>query len=157
MKNLFYLIIMHLLFSCKAENKTLIITFDHASGLIEGNSVVINDFQVGQVSKITLNSDYKINAEIEINDTIRLPKDSKFIIGSKDLFSKAIIVIPGKSKSFLMNKDRVKGQLAQSIQLDKVIDVFTDEINNSKPVKNQDSIISELHKINVQLEEINKK
>ena len=54
-----------------------------------------------------------------------------------------------------MNKDRVKGQLAQSIQHDKVIDVFTDEINNSKPVKNQDSIISELHKSNVQLEEIN--
>ena len=71
------------------------------------------------------------------------------------MFAKAIIVIPGKSKSYLMNKDRVKGQLAQSIQHDKVIDVFTDEINNSKPVKNQDSIISELHKSNVQLEEIN--
>lgn len=157
MKNTIYLIIVLFLFSCNSENKNLIITFDNANGLIEGNPVVINDYQVGQVTKIKLSSDYKIIAEIELNDTIRLPKDSEFTIGSKDLFTKAIIVTPGKSKYYLLTSDKIIGQQAQSIKLDTIIDAITKEINNSKPVKNQDSIISELHQLNLQIEEIKKK
>ena len=157
MKNIFYIIIVLFLFSCNSENRTLIITFDNANGLIEGNPVVINDYQIGEVSKITLSSDYKINAEIELNDTIRIPKDSKFTIGSKDLFTKAIIVTPGKSRFYYSHLDKIIGQQAQSLKLDTIINVITKEINNSKPVKNQDSIISELHKMNVQIEEMKKK
>lgn len=157
MKNIFYIIIALFLFSCNSENKTLIITFDNANGLIEGNPVVINDYQIGEVSKIGLSADYKIKVEIELNDTIRLPKDSKFIIGSRDLFTKAIIVIPGKSKYYLSYTDKIIGQQPQGLKLDTIINIITKEIDNSKPVKNQDSIISELHKMNVQIEELKKK
>ena len=62
MNKLFYLIITMFLFSCNAEKETLIVTFEKANGLIEGNPVVINDYKIGEVSKIILSSDYKINA-----------------------------------------------------------------------------------------------
>jgi ABC-type transporter Mla subunit MlaD len=157
MKYILYITLFSILFSCNTEKRTFVITFDNANGLVVGNPVVINDYQIGEVKKMSLSKDYKINAEIILSDTIRLPKDSKFTIGSKDLFTKAIIVTPGTSKYYLLPSDKIIGQQAQSLKLDTIINVITNEINNSKPAKNQDSIISELHKMNVQIEEIKKK
>lgn len=157
MKKILYLLVLIILFACNSENRHLVITFENANGLIEGCPVIINDFQIGKVSKMGLTADYKIKAEIELNDTIKLPKDSKFTIGSKDLFTNAIIVTPGKSTYYLSYKDKIIGQQGKSLKLDTIINVIQNGINNSKPVKNQDSIISELHKLNVQIEEIKKK
>lgn len=157
MKYTIYIALLSILFSCNSEKRTFVITFDNANGLVEGNPVLINDYQIGEVKKISLSEDYKINAEIILTDTIRLPKDSEFTITSRDLFTKAIMVTPGKSKYYLLHSDKIIGQRAQSMKLDTIINVITNEINNSKPVKNQDSIISELHEMNVQIEEIKKK
>jgi ABC-type transporter Mla subunit MlaD len=120
------------LFSCNAEKETLIVTFEKANGLIEGNPVVINDYKIGEVSKITLSSDYKINAEIRLIDTIRIPKDSKFTIGAKDLFTKAIIVTPGKSKYYYSYSDKIIGQQAKRLELDTLIDVISNELKIQK-------------------------
>lgn len=157
MKNTIYLSIVLLLVACQTEKSNLIITFENASGLEVGNPVLLNDYQIGEVARISLTNDYKINAEIQLNDTIRLPKKSIFALGSKDLFTKAIFVTPGKSKLYLTNKDIILGQLVQGLEMDTIIDAIQNEINNTKPVKNQDSIISELHKLNIQLEGIKKK
>lgn len=157
MKYTIYIALLSILFSCNLEKKTFVITFDNANGLVEGNPVVLNDYQIGEVKKISLSEDYKINAEIILTDTIRLPKDSEFTIISRDFFSKAIIVTPGKSTNYLLHSDKIIGKQSQSIKLDTIINVITNEINNSKPVKNQDSIISELHKMNDQIEEIKRK
>ncbi len=157
MKIIIYIVIVLLFFSCNSKNKNLIITFDKANGLVEGNPVIINDYQIGQVSKIKLSSDYKIIAEIELNDIIRLPKDTEFTIGSKDFFTKAILVTPGKSKYYLSRSDKIIGQLHQSLKLDTIIDVITKEIGKTIPMKNQDSIIYEIHKLNLQIEEIKRK
>ncbi len=157
MKSSLYITIILILFSCKSENKTLLITFDNAGGLVEGNPVVINDFQIGNVKKISLSSDYKINAEIILTDTIRLPRDSKFTIGSRDLFSKAIIVYPGKSNYYLTSTDKIIGQQAESLKLDTLINFISNKIKNSKPVRNQDSIIIKLNELNKELKEINEK
>lgn len=132
MIHLYPLLIVFFLFSCKSENRSFVITFENANGLIEGNPVVLNDFQIGEVTKVSLSSDYKILAELELKDTIRLPKDSKFTISSRDLFTKAIIVIPGKSKTYLTSSDKIIGQISPGLKLDTLINIITDEINNSK-------------------------
>lgn len=129
MNNIFFLIVTLLLFSCNSENRKLIITFDNANGLSEGNPVTINDFKIGHVSKISLNAKYKINAEIELNDTIRLPKDSKFMIGSNDLLTKAIIVTPGKSKHYLSLHDKIIGSKQKEIGLEKLMQLINDKTN----------------------------
>ena len=122
MKNLISLLLISLLVSCNSENKTLTITFQHTNGLVEGNPVLINGFQVGEVTKIALDPSYKIAAEIKLNDTVRLPKDSKFSIGTKDLFTKAILITPGKSNEYLTEKDKIKGHDEQELQLDSNLD-----------------------------------
>jgi ABC-type transporter Mla subunit MlaD len=157
MKYTIYIALLLILFSCNSEKRTFVITFDTANGLVEGNSVVLNDYKVGEVKKISLSEDYKINAEIELTEIIRLPKDSEFTIISRDFFTKAIMITPGKSNYYLLNLDKIIGKETKSLKLDTIINVLTNEINNSKPIKNQDSIISKLNKMKVEIDEIKKK
>ncbi len=157
MKYAIYITLLLILFSCNSEKKTFVITFDNANGLVKGNPVVINDYQIGEVKKVSLSKDYKINAEIVLSDTVSLPKDTKFTIASRDLFTKAIIVTPGRSKTYLTSSDVIIGQQAESIKLDTLFNIITNEINNSKPVRNQDSIIFELNTMNKELKELNEK
>lgn len=155
MKYPIYITLLALLFSCSSDKNTLLITFENANSLSKGNPVIINDLQIGEVKSISLSKDYKINVEISLNDSIRLPKDSKFTIASRDLFTKAIFVVPGTSKTHLRSTDKITGQPTESIKLDTLLNIITEEINNSKPVRNQDSIISQLNTLNKELKKLN--
>lgn len=157
MKHILYIALLFILFSCNSEKNTYVITFETAGGLVEGSPVVINDYQIGEIKKISLSKEYKINAEIVLNDTIRLPKDSKFTTGSRDLFTKAIIVVPGTSKTYLSSSDVIIGEHIESMSIDTLFNIITNEINNLKLVRNQDSIISELNELNKELKELNEK
>jgi ABC-type transporter Mla subunit MlaD len=152
MKNILNLLLVFLLFSCESEENSLLIVFENANGLKEGNPVLIRGIQIGKVSKISLNKQYKINVEIILNDTIQLPKDSKFTIGSKDLFTRAILVLPGKMKSYLSSSDIIIGRKEQNTEFEHQLELVTNKLNNSKLVRNQDSIIVELRKINWEIE-----
>jgi ABC-type transporter Mla subunit MlaD len=157
MKKSLFFAILSLLFSCSSNNNQFTIKFDNAQGLAEGDKVYLNDLKIGKVTKITLDSDFKILVEIDLNDTIKIPKDSKFTIGSSDLFSKSIIVTPGKSRKMIGFNDLVKGQLEQEIIVDTLFEIVSEEINNLKSVKNQERIISEIEKLNKKLDSIWKK
>lgn len=152
-KSLFYAILT-LLFSCSSPNNQFTIKFDNTQGLAEGDKVYLNDLKIGKVTKIKLDSDFKILVEVDLNDTIKIPKDSKFTIGSSDLFSKSIIVTPGKSRKMIGFNDLVKGQLEQEIKVDTLFEIVSEEINNLKSVKNQGRIISEIEKLNKKLDSI---
>ena len=153
MKNIFYLIIIFAITACGTDNSGLTITFENAEGLEKGTPVEINDYQIGVVDNISINTEYKIEAEISLTDTISIPDDSKFIIEASDFFTKIIKVYPGKSTTYLTDKDLILGQQAEGIKLDSIIDFISNEITNSQPVKNQDSIITELKILNKELEE----
>lgn len=154
MKKSLFFAILSLLFSCSSHNNQFTIKFDNVQGLAEGDKVYLNDLKIGKVTKITLDSDFKILVEIDLNDTIKIPKDSKFTIGSSDLFSKSIIVTPGKSRKMIGFNDLVKGQFEQEIKVDTLFEIVSDEINNLKSVKNQERIISEIEKLNKKLDSI---
>lgn len=157
MKSKFLLVVLIILSSCSSHNNQFIIKFDNAQGLAEGDQVYLNDVKIGKVTKIKLDSEYKILVEVELNDTVKIPKDSKFTISSRDHFSKSIVVTPGKSTKTLSNNDKIEGQLEQNIQVDTLLEFVTKEINNLKAVKNQERIISELEKINKKLDTIKNK
>ena len=135
MKLLIVFPILFLLFAC-STNDTLFVTFDHSNGIVVGNPVLLKEIQIGEVKSIKLNKNYNVDIELKLNDDIQLPNDSKFFIGAKDMFTAALIVEPGSSKVYFTK---------------------TDQINNSKPVRNQDSIVTNLKEINQELKVINEK
>lgn len=157
MKYPFYLVLLTLLFSCQSEKNIYKITFENINGLAEGNPVIIKDVQIGEVREIALSKEFKISVEIMLDEPLQLPKDSKFTIGSRDLFTNAIIIIPGTSKKYLKSSDKIIGQKTENILLDSLMNIISDEFNNLEPFRNQDSIISELNTTNTELKKLNKK
>ena len=135
---------------------TFYITFDNAQGIEKGDAVIINDYQIGEVTNISINNnDFSIFVEIVLNDTIHIPKDSKFSIVSRDFFSKAIEIIPGTSNSYLSSTDKIIGERSERMNMDTLLHLISKEIDNSKPVKNQDSIVKQLNELNTELKELN--
>ena len=111
MKQLFTILFLFLLLSSCSEdpNKELVISFESASGLEEGDDVVLREQTIGEVTKIDLDDNYKTAVHIHLEKVDRLPRDSKFLIGAGSIFSNAIYVIPGKSKSYLTSSDKIIG------------------------------------------------
>lgn len=157
MKNLLVLSLIFILASCNTEDRTLYVTFDKANGLGVGDPVIVNEFRVGHVEDVVINEHFKIVAEILLNKPSKIPTDSKFIVGTYGLFSKAIFVDLGTSTRYLTHKDKINGLYEAFNPVDSLIDFVHDQIDMSTPVRNQDTIKDELKELNDQLKEQNKK
>lgn len=157
MKQLFTILFLFLLLSSCSEdpNKDLVITFESASGLEEGDDVVLREQTIGEVTKIELNNEYKTDIHIHLEKVDRLPRDSKFLIGAGSIFSNAIYVIPGKSKSYLTSSDKIIGSEKKDLQMNTLIDKFIEKL--PEPEHKEDSVIKELRDIKKEIHEVNEK
>jgi ABC-type transporter Mla subunit MlaD len=142
--------------SCSSEGNHLVVVLEKGSNIKEGNAVILNEHKVGTVEKIELNSAYEVCVTISLNETLKLPVDSKFNVTQMDFFETVIQIEPGTSKRLLAANDSVQGAPPRDIPLDLIIETITDVIDNSKPVKNQDSILKELHNLNEEVKKLNK-
>lgn len=93
--------------SAKNEGYTIIAKFQNAGGIIEGNDVILAGIKVGKVEGTCLDvSDYSAIVKIKINNEIKLPKDSQFLIFNKGILGdKFINVSPGSENELLKNGD----------------------------------------------------
>jgi ABC-type transporter Mla subunit MlaD len=159
MKNNILTIIVSILLlaSCNSESKQYVLITDNSNGVKKGNPVILKEQEVGKVVNVTLGTNLKVYSTIELEQDLNLPKDSKFVFTGIDLFTKGIEIKPGKSDIYLKYGDTIFGELTKGIPLDSVITTITDVVDNSKPVKNQDSLIKELQKLNEEIERLNEK
>lgn len=157
MKQLFTILFLFLLLSSCSEdpNKELVISFESASGLEEGDDVVLREQTIGEVTKIDLDDNYKTAVHIHLEKVDRLPRDSKFLIGAGSIFSNAIYVIPGKSKSYLTSSDKIIGSEKKDLQMNTLIDKFIEKL--PEPEHKEDSVIKELRDIKKEIHEVNEK
>lgn len=144
-----------LLFSCSEPNKELVITFESAAGLEEGDDVIMKEQTIGEVTKIELNGDYKTDVHIYLDKVDRLPKDSRFVIGVGGLFSDAIYIVPGNAKSYLTSRDKIIGSESKELQMDSLVNKFIDKI--PEPEHKEDSVLKELRDIKHEIHEVNEK
>ncbi len=144
------------LFSCSDPKKDLVITFEDINGLNEGDDVIIKKQNVGKVTNIEFNNDYKMDVYIHLDKVDHLPRDSKFIIGKDGIFSNALYVVPGKSKADLTSKDKINGKAVEELNLNDVVNEFFDEAVK-KPAQTQDSVLDELRDIKHEIHEVNEK
>jgi ABC-type transporter Mla subunit MlaD len=150
------LLFIFTLFSCDSPNKDLVIRFKNSSGIVEGDPVIINNQPIGEVTKVSLDEHYKVLVSIYLKEIDHLPKDSEFTIGSKDLLVRAIVVTPGKSKDWLTSADRIIGMPPPKNQIDTLVTDFFGQINHSKTIQKQDSILQELKELKHEIQEIKK-
>ena len=89
------------------------IVFDDASGVIKGSEIRMGGARIGQVSSLPeLNDAVKVEVELSISKSIRIPDGSHFQINSATLLGdKLIVVIPPDRKSgkFIAPGSRLEG------------------------------------------------
>ncbi|TSJ41185.1 MlaD family protein [Fluviicola chungangensis] len=158
MKYLFFFFFFTLiLFSCSNDPKRdLVILFEETNGLDEGDDVILKKREIGKVTKIEFSDEYQMAVHIHLEEINRLPRDSKFIIGKDGIFSHAIYVIPGKSKTYLSSKDKITGKAVKEIDWGKEFNDLMDE-SFRKPAQTQDSVLDELRDIKHEIHEVNEK
>lgn len=145
------------LFSCTSKEERVIVVFDKGNSLQQGNPIMLNNVKVGQVEKISLNNKFMFCASLILEKGLKIPDDSEFTYTNYSLFEAGILIKPGHSKKYLIPGDSIHGRMENEIPLDSILTFIKENIDNSKPVRNQDSIIAALRDLNGELKKLNGK
>ncbi len=95
--------------------------YNSVEGLSVSKPVLVNGFQIGHISKMTLQADGRTIVEFKIEPQYKIPDNTLAKLESTDLLgSKAIVFQMGNSKKFAGDQDTleadVQGSLAESLQ-----------------------------------------
>lgn len=108
---------------------------------------------------VSLSSSGKVVVEIELENPIEIPVDSKFEIESADLLgNKEIQVDLGEASQYLVIGDTIDGMMKPSIFDGDMIEIQAKDLFETLTGKSkQDSILIELRRLNENLEELKEK
>ncbi len=98
------------------------VVYDNVSGMAESSYIYLNGMKVGYVQKIRPINERadKFVVTIEVDDNIRIPKDSRVVLFSADLLgSKALKLVLGQSSETLQEDDTLRGEIELGM-LDKL-------------------------------------
>ena len=95
--------------------------YNSVEGLSVSKPVLVNGFQIGHISKMTLQPDGRTIVEFKIEPQYNIPDNTRAKLESTDLLgSKAIVFQMGNSKKFAADQDTleadIQGSLAESLQ-----------------------------------------
>ncbi len=90
--------------------------YDEVSGLTVSKPVLVNGFQIGRVSALTLQPNGQILAQFKINPKYEVPKNSIARLASTDLLgSKAIIFDLGNGNQFAVDGDTLNANMQKNL------------------------------------------
>lgn len=93
------------------RNYELKVRFKSAQGLKRGDAVNLVGIKIGRVDQLRFEGGQAV-AYIYLQDDQKLPRDSKFLLGSGGLITGKIInIVPGNSGDYLVDGDVVDGEL----------------------------------------------
>ncbi|MCC8468150.1 MAG: outer membrane lipid asymmetry maintenance protein MlaD [Rickettsia endosymbiont of Eriopis connexa] len=103
--------------------------FQSAEGIAVGSDVMISGIKIGSVKKITLDpNSFDANVYLNINDDVKIPKDSKAqVITSGLLGGKYISIVPGNDDENLAANEEIRyTQSAINIEslINKIVSSF---------------------------------
>ena len=91
-------------------------TYQRVEGLNVSNPVLVNGFQIGRVSKLTLQPNGDILAEFKIKPEYEIPKNTIARLESTDLLgSKAIVFDLGNSKQYANDGDMLNANIQKDM------------------------------------------
>jgi len=152
-----------------SNENTFYTEYDNVDGLAVSKPVLVSGFQIGRVSKLTLQPDGKIKTEFKINDDYDIPSNTVARIVSADLLgSKAIVFELGNSTTMARNGDPllsdVQANLMEKVEpLQKKIenlvvklDSVLSGVNSVLDENFQRDFKSSIHSISVSLKNLEK-
>ncbi|AFC73453.1 outer membrane lipid asymmetry maintenance protein MlaD [Rickettsia montanensis] len=103
--------------------------FQSAEGIAVGSGVMISGIKIGNVKKITLDpNSFYASVYLNINDDVKIPKDSKAqVVTSGLLGGKYISIVPGNDDENLAANEEIKyTQSAINIEslINKIVSLF---------------------------------
>jgi len=99
--------------SLKQESYEVKVVFDKIAGLQEKDSVRLAGVEVGEISKIFLRRDNKVNVTLRLKKDLKVKKNSLFIITTESLLGieKYVEIIPQEGEAkFLRSGGIIRGQ-----------------------------------------------
>lgn len=112
------LFLYFLFFSCKKEcDNKIVVLFESAKGLSEGNKVQSNDIAIGRVYRLDLHRDGRLAAELCIDKKYSIPKGSEFRIFSGGFFGEKIIRVKySGAKEYYTHNDTADGYQSTTLK-----------------------------------------
>jgi phospholipid/cholesterol/gamma-HCH transport system substrate-binding protein len=78
------------------------VMFTEVAGLVEGDKVTVAGLDAGQILSLTLAPDGTVMAEVEVEDYVKIPVDSRIAVASYGLIGARVISIrPGESQEYV--------------------------------------------------------
>lgn len=104
-------------------------SFQSAEGISVGSDIMISGIKIGSVKKISLDpNSYFANVYLNINESIKIPKDSKAqVVTSGLLGGKYIAIVPGSDNEDLTPNEEIRyTQSAINIEslINKIVSSF---------------------------------
>src|SRR5690606_7558148 len=98
-----------------SENK-FYAKYNRVDGLAVSKPVLVNGYQIGRVSALTLLPSGQIIAEFKIDEQYEIPKNSIARLESTDLLgSKAIVLALGNSRQYAKNGDTLNANVEKDL------------------------------------------
>lgn len=154
MRILAFLFVLVIFSSCEPNRNVLFITFEDAGDISVGDPVIVSGLKVGDVEATEIDENFQARIKLRLTDKSQYPTDSKFVIRSNDLFSRAVFIEPGRNSRYLTAEDKIRGEKAPDIKLDHIVNWFNEKLENSDAKQAADSIVNELNKLSDKLENI---
>ncbi|MFH1690657.1 MAG: MlaD family protein [Candidatus Eisenbacteria bacterium] len=103
-------------FSFGESRYTFNIVFDEVAGLVAGDKVTVAGLNAGEIISLSLAPLGKVVAEVEVDDYIKIPVDSRISIASYGLIgAKVISIRPGGSDVFITPGSVNQGQYEKGL------------------------------------------
>ncbi|MVZ66911.1 MCE family protein [Sphingobacterium sp. DK4209] len=127
-----------------SSDNTFYTEYDNVDGLAVSKPVLVSGFQIGRVSKLTLQPTGKIRTEFKINDDYAIPSNTVARIVSADLLgSKAIVFELGNSTTMARSGDPLLSDVQANLM--EKVEPLQKKIENL--VEKLDSVLSGVNSV----------
>ncbi|WP_347938528.1 outer membrane lipid asymmetry maintenance protein MlaD [Rickettsia oklahomensis] len=105
--------------------------FQSAEGIAVGSDVMISGIKIGSVKKITLDpNSFYASIYLNINDDVKIPKDSKAqVVTSGLLGGKYILIVPGHDDENLADNEEIR-YTQSAINIESLINKIVSSFGN---------------------------
>ncbi|AFC70777.1 outer membrane lipid asymmetry maintenance protein MlaD [Rickettsia australis] len=107
------------------------VNFQSAEGIAVGSDVMISGIKIGSVKKITLDpNSFYASVYLNINDDVKIPKDSKAQVVTSGLFGgKYISIVPGNDDENLAANEEIR-YTQSAINIESLINKIVSSFGN---------------------------
>ncbi|MCS7078305.1 MAG: MlaD family protein [Bacteroidia bacterium] len=122
--------------------------FDKVNGIQQGTKVLWNGMTVGRVNRISVNEQYKIRVDFQVDDDIPVPKGSKVSIQGDAIFGASkLVIVPSQEKVLAQSGEELEGVVREDImnKLSNKFEPISQKLEHT--ITKVDTLLDRLNKV----------